>query len=47
DTASVIEARVSAAAAEMAHAPEFDHVIMNQDFSVALRALKALVTAAH
>jgi guanylate kinase len=26
----------------MEHATEFDHVIMNQDFSVALQALKAL-----
>ncbi|MEY2776022.1 MAG: guanylate kinase [Pseudomonadota bacterium] len=44
DTEAVIEARVQAAEAEMAHAPEFDHVIMNQDFSVAYEALKALVT---
>ncbi|MFM1858515.1 MAG: hypothetical protein RL133_15 [Pseudomonadota bacterium] len=43
DTPEVIEARVRAAQSEMEHAGEFDHVIMNQDFSVALKALKALV----
>jgi guanylate kinase len=43
DTQEVIESRVRAAQSEMEHAGEFDHVIMNQDFSVALKALKALV----
>lgn len=42
DSAEVIDARLRAAQAEMEHATEFDHVIMNQDFSVALQALKAL-----
>jgi len=44
DSAEVIEARVKAADLEMTKATEFDHVIMNQDFSVAYEALKALVT---
>jgi guanylate kinase len=43
DSQAVIDRRVAAAEAEMAHANEFDHVIMNQDFSVALAELKRLI----
>jgi guanylate kinase len=43
DSQSVIDRRVAAAETEMAHAGEFDHVIMNQDFSVALAELKQLI----
>lgn len=43
DSAAVIEARIQAATVELAHASDFDHVIMNQDFSLALEALKRLV----
>ncbi|MEY4083450.1 MAG: hypothetical protein RL483_819 [Pseudomonadota bacterium] len=43
DSEEVIERRLAAAQAEMAHAQEFDHVIMNQDFSVALADLKSLL----
>jgi guanylate kinase len=43
DTAEVIDERVRAAAEELAHANEFDYVIMNQDFAAALRDLNELV----
>jgi guanylate kinase len=43
DSQAVIDRRVAAAEAEIAHANEFDHVIMNQDFSVALAELKRLI----
>jgi guanylate kinase len=45
DTAEVIEERVKAATEELAHAHEFDYVIMNQEFAVALRGLSELITA--
>jgi guanylate kinase len=43
DTAEVIDERVRAAAEELAHANEFDYVIMNQEFAAALRDLNGLV----
>jgi guanylate kinase len=45
DTAEVIEERVKAATEELTHAHEFDYVIMNQEFAVALRDLSELITA--
>ena len=45
DTAEVIEERVKAATEELTHAHEFDYVIMNQEFAVALRGLSELITA--
>lgn len=45
DTTEVIEERVKAATEELAHAHEFDYVIMNQEFAVALRDLRKLITA--
>ena len=47
DTDEVIARRVQAAAGEIAHAPEFDYVIINADFSVALSQLKAIVEASR
>ncbi|MBU3720651.1 MAG: guanylate kinase [Burkholderiaceae bacterium] len=44
DTEEVIQRRLAAAAEEMSHAEEFDYVIINQDFSVALRDLEAFVS---
>jgi len=47
DDAQVIARRLRAAAAEMAHAPEFEYVIINQEFSVALAQLAQIVCAAR
>ena len=47
DTDDVIARRVQAAAGEIAHAPEFDYVIINVDFPVALFQLKAIVEASR
>ena len=44
DTAEVIDERVRAAVEELAHANEFDYVIMNQEFAAAFRDLNGLVT---
>jgi guanylate kinase len=41
----VIERRLLAAHSEIAHAPEFEYVIINQDFPVALEQLTAIVRA--
>ena len=35
------------AGAEMAHAPEFEYVIINEDFDTALLQLEAIVTASR
>ena len=40
DTEEVIQRRVAAAQSEMSHANEFNYVIINQDFSVALQDLE-------
>ncbi|MFZ9735074.1 MAG: guanylate kinase [Burkholderiaceae bacterium] len=46
DSAAVIEKRIQAAEDEMSHAKEFDHVIMNQEFTTALAELTAIVRSA-
>jgi guanylate kinase len=43
DSEPVIQRRLAAAADEMSHAQEFDYVIINQDFSVALQDLEQFV----
>jgi guanylate kinase len=45
DTEPVIARRLLAAGSEMAHAPEFDYVIVNEEFETALGQLAAIVTA--
>lgn len=45
DPAQVIERRLLAAGSEIAHSPEFDYVLINQDFELALAQLTAIVTA--
>jgi len=45
DEPDVIARRLLAAGGEMAHAPEFEYVIINQDFPVALDQLVAIVNA--
>ncbi len=47
DSAEVIRRRLVAAGSEIAHAPEFDYVIINEDFNLALEQLTAIVTAAR
>jgi guanylate kinase len=46
DSAAVIEKRIQAAEEEISHASEFDHVIMNQEFTTALAELSAIVRSA-
>jgi guanylate kinase len=45
DKPGVITRRILAAGGEMAHAPEFEYVIINQDFEFALSELSAIVKA--
>jgi guanylate kinase len=45
DPKAVIDRRLLAAGSEIAHAPEFDYVIINEDFSLALDQLTSIVTA--
>lgn len=47
DEAHVITRRLLAAGGEIAHAPEFEYVIINEEFTVALSELSAIVTAAR
>jgi guanylate kinase len=47
DTEDVIAARLQAARAEMAHACEYDYVIINDDFDTAVQDLCAVVRAAR
>lgn len=47
DSPQVIARRLLAAGSEIAHAPEFDYVIINEDFDRALADLTAIVTAAR
>ncbi|MCE2969556.1 MAG: guanylate kinase [Burkholderiales bacterium] len=47
DAPAVIASRLLAAGAEIAHAPEFDYVIVNEDFELALAQLAAVVAAAR
>ncbi|MBI3284477.1 MAG: guanylate kinase [Burkholderiales bacterium] len=45
DEPHVITRRILAAGGEMAHSPEFEYVIINQDFATALSELNAIVKA--
>lgn len=45
DSEAVINRRLLAAGSEIAHAPEADYVIINEDFELALSQLTAIVTA--
>ncbi len=45
DEANVITRRILAAGGEIAHAPEFEYVIINQEFATALSELTAIVKA--
>jgi guanylate kinase len=45
DTPQVITRRLLSAGSEIAHAPEFEFVIINENFDVALTQLQAIVTA--
>ncbi len=45
DAPAVIARRLLAADSEIAHAPEFDYVIINEDFDLALSQLVAIVVA--
>jgi guanylate kinase len=47
DSDAVIARRMAEARAEMSHAPEFDHVLVNDDFETALRETRAVLTAAR
>lgn len=47
DSNEVIRRRLVAAGSEIAHAPELDYVIINEDFNLALEQLTAIVTAAR
>ena len=47
DSGEVIRRRLVAAGSEIAHAPEFDYVLINEDFNLALSQLSAIVTAAR
>lgn len=47
DSEEVIERRVLAASQEISHAPEYEYVIINQEFSVALQELEQIVKTAR
>jgi guanylate kinase len=47
DDASVIARRLLGAGGEIAHAPECEYVIINQEFSVALQELTQIISAAR
>jgi guanylate kinase len=47
DAPSVITGRILAAGGEIAHAPEFEYVIINQEFATALAELTSIVRAAR
>jgi guanylate kinase len=47
DTEAVIAGRMAAARAEMSHAPEFDHVLVNEDLDVAVEQARAVLVAAR
>ena len=47
DRPDVIDRRLDAARGEIAHAPEFDYVIINERFEQAVSELAAIVTAAR
>ncbi len=45
DAPAVIARRLLAARSEIEHAPEFDYIVINEDFDLALAQLLAIVTA--
>jgi len=45
DDAEIIARRMRDAVTEMRHYPEFDYVVVNEDFGVALNELKSIVIA--
>lgn len=45
DNAEVIERRMKDAVTEMSHYPEFDYLVVNDDFNTALNELKSIVIA--
>lgn len=47
DAASAVAGRMARAEDEMSHAGEFDHVIVNDDFAVALGQVQAVLAAAR
>ena len=47
DSEATIARRLMGAGAEIAHAPEFEYVIVNDDFEMALSQLQAIVTASR
>lgn len=47
DSEAVIAKRLDAANSEISHANEFEYVIINQDFSVALRQLQHIIAASR
>ena len=47
DEDNVITRRILAAGGEIAHAPEFEYVIINQEFAIALSELTAIVKASR
>lgn len=47
DSEATITRRLLGAGAEIAHAPEFEYVIINDDFETALSQLQAIVTASR
>ncbi len=47
DSEEVIAKRMAVASSEIAHAHEFEYVIINQEFSVALQQLEQLVSSAR
>jgi guanylate kinase len=47
DADSVIARRLLAAGSEIAHAPEFEHVVINQDFDIACDELVSIVKASR
>lgn len=47
DDAAIIERRMAAAAAEMAHQSEYDYVVLNDSFDHALADLSAIMRAAR
>jgi guanylate kinase len=46
DAEAVIQRRIEAASEEISHAPEFEYVIINQDFSIALTELSQIIETA-
>jgi guanylate kinase len=47
DAPAVVADRMARAADEMSHAPEFDHVIVNDDFAASLANIRAVLAAAR